>query len=1113
MDRIRLPHLAALLFALACALGALADDAADYLSDTYDALVVDSRQGWGALGLNTATVPGDGRTPAALRIGETVYEKGLGHHAPGDLVFHLPEGEYTSFTAEVGVHWQGGGQGSVIFQVFVDGEQRFESETLSDSSARVSVNVPLTGARELKLVSLDAGDGIACDMANWVDARLHRDPNAPRFGSPSIEIGAEPVAVPSAEVGGFSLIANDTGPQIAALGRHDFAVCVRNAEEVTVAMPVYNMKSRFTVQADASVLQGPGTQVRLSVGGALHDTRTLEGGTQRLAVSVEDLLAETTIALQTIGGADESLVRWQNIQLITPNRTYDLYPLPKPSPPDDPQPRELPPLRPAMEMLLVEWDWRMQDGIGTEREPVMFAIATERLLSRAERLIQDLEETGVPLEPDRSAWQAFHDELAMMSESNVADANPRCEDLWRRAHQWRRQLAFANPLADVGPLLFVKRVPSAFSHQLTQYYGSKARAGGGLFVLDRPGESMTCRQLTQGQLPPGSYMQPDVDYDGQRILFAYCEVPSNPTPENREECLNRHYRLYEIRPDGSGLRQLTDGPYDDFSPRIVPSGEIMFISTRRGGYHRCGAGPCDVYTLALANADGSNPRTVSYHETQEWDPAVLADGRIIYTRWDYVDRNAVHYQQLWTVRPDGSAPAAYYGNNTFNPVGVWEARQVPGSPRVMATAAAHHAMTAGSIILLDTTKGVDGLSAVTRLTPDAPFPESETHVLPRNWHAPGSPTEYATPEEAKRWPGHCYRTPYPLSEKYFLVAYSFDPLIGEPDANKPNMFGVYLADAFGNKELIYRDLAIASQWPTPLRPRPRPPVIPPWYDTTTANEGTFFLQDVYASEPALPRDTIKQLRVVQVLPKTTPNANDPTVGLANASPGKQVLGTVPVEPDGSAYFSAPAGIPLAFQALDERGQAVQVMRSLTYLQPGEQASCVGCHEHRLSAPPPAGAKPLALERPPSTIEPGPDGSNPLSYPILVQPVLDRLCIRCHDGAASPESKGNSVVLTGDIEGRYTKSYNVLAPRVRFSEWQASLEANNEPATQPGAFGARASSLMAMLREGHEGVELDTSDLGRLITWMDANALFYGTFDPADQARQQRGERIEGPALQ
>jgi cytochrome c553 len=324
------------------------------------------------------------------------------------------------------------------------------------------------------------------------------------------------------------------------------------------------------------------------------------------------------------------------------------------------------------------------------------------------------------------------------------------------------------------------------------------------------------------------------------------------------------------------------------------------------------------------------------------------------------------------------------------------------------------------------------------------------------------------------------------------------------------MFGIYFVDAFGNKELLYRDPNISSVWAKPLVPRSAPPVLTGGLDKT-ATTGTFAMQNVYESWPKLPdgeENRIVALRIVQVLPKTTPNANDPMVGAAFASPGKQVLGTVPVEKDGSAYFECPAETPILFQALDARGRAVQMMRSLTYLQPGEKASCIGCHEHRMQTFT-TNRQPLAMQRTPSTIVPGPDGSKPLSYPLLVQPVLDQHCVNCHGKTA--KEKGGGLVLTGEPDGHYTKSYNGLITRVSYTAWSMP-EGNYEPLTEPNRFGARASALVKLLDGGHYDVKLSEEDWNRLNTWIGANALFYGTFDPADQQRQQRGERIAGPAL-
>lgn len=777
-----------------------------------------------------------------------------------------------------------------------------------------------------------------------------------------------------------------------------------------------------------------------------------------------------------------------------------------------------PDLHPAIVSALVEWDWRMQDGIQTPREPRTYSQAVEKLIRRTDRLVAERLNLGTLGAEQRAAWTTLR-AAALPPPDDVLAGEAR----WLELHRLRREIVLADPLFKHPALLFVKHVPSVMSHQLTQVYGYCARPGGGVFALTEPGVSMRTRDLTPASLPPGNFMTPELSYDGAKVLFAYCPVKEAPgTWDFNDQTRHLRYHLYELDLGSGAVRPLTQGDTDNFSPVILPGGEVLFISTRRGGYHRCGRGPCFVYTLARMGADGQDPHSVSFHETHEWDPSLLNDGRVVYTRWDYVDRNAVHYAQLWSALPDGSNARIYYGNNTWNPTGIWEARAIPGSSRIMATAAPHHGMSAGSVIRLDTARGVDGPEPLTRLTPDVRFPESEFPLafgpnpatahdfdtpITQYWRSPllEPGMETTAPEEELRWPGHCYKSPWPLSETCFIVSYSFDQLVGEPGPNLPNMFGLYFADAFGNKELIYRDPAISSLWARPLARRAPPPELAGPVPHAGHETGTFFLANVREGWPALP-DTaaITHLRIVQVLLKTTPNADAPPVGAAFAAPGKQVLGTVPVEADGSAYFEAPARTPVLFQALNAQGRAVQTMRSLVYLQPGENQSCAGCHEHRLKAVAP-GPPPQALRRAPSRIKRGPDGSLPLSYPRLVQPVLDRHCVPCHDG-----KEPGRPVLTGEPEGPFTKSYNALVSRVSFSAW-GRPEQNFEPLTTPLRFGAAASPLAQMLDQGHGNVSLTPEDAERLSTWMDANALFYGTFDVAEQVKQLAGQVIDGPS--
>ena len=300
-------------------------------------------------------------------------------------------------------------------------------------------------------------------------------------------------------------------------------------------------------------------------------------------------------------------------------------------------------------------------------------------------------------------------------------------------------------------------------------------------------------------------------------------------------------------------------------------------------------------------------------------------------------------------------------------------------------------------------------------------------------------------------------------------------------------------------------------YPIPLAPRPQPPPLANRLHPDLRDEGEFVLSDVGKSLVPLP-DTrpIRALRVFQVLPKTTTHvANQPRIGYANAESARMLLGTVPVEADGSAYFRAPAGKPLYFQAVDETGRAVQTMRSVVYLQAGERRGCVGCHER--PGTPPAVQRPAALGRPASPIASGPDGSHPWSYPRLVQPVLDRCCVRCHDGGEAPGK--SPPTLTGEPAGAFSRSYESLRPYVRWYEWGG--DSIRPITTRPGEMGADKSPLARILDDAThaEEVHLAEEDRRRIYLWLDGNAPFYGTYEKESQQAQRTGQSVAPPRIQ
>ncbi|MBE3070020.1 MAG: discoidin domain-containing protein [Planctomycetes bacterium] len=760
--------------------------------------------------------------------------------------------------------------------------------------------------------------------------------------------------------------------------------------------------------------------------------------------------------------------------------------------------------KPATQSSVSEWSASHRAGPEPARE-----YPTADVVARGLRLAASLGRMGADVADDVGRLEVAAARLKSLPADAPADARRR---LYLDARWAVRGMALRNPLLDFDTVLFVKSAPGRFPHISDQFYGWWSRPGGGVFLLEGfKGGQPKMRCLTAA-MPEGSFLRPDLSYDGRKVLFTYCryyphvaDLPNKADKANVPEDAFNH--IYEINVDGTGLRQLTRGRYDDFDARYLPGGEIVFVSTRKGqfvqctaantattatadlpdSYVRCGGDnyrPVPVFTLHTMDSGGGNLRPISAFENFEWTPAVAGDGQILYSRWDYIDRFNGHFFSLWSTHPDGTNPQLVYGNYTTRPQAVLEARAIPNSHNLVFTASAHHSITGGSLVLFDRSRGTEGGDPIVRLTPEVPFPETEA------------------------WPESYYANPWALSEEYYLVAWSDRKLpphcrVDNTDQNPLNAAGLYLYDAFGNLTLLYRDPAISANNPVPVRPRPRPPAYPSAIAWDGAQEGCFLLQDVYQGLAGVPRGSVKRLRVIGVPPKTQPHMNQPNLGVSAEDPGKFLLGTVPVEEDGSAYFRAPSGISVFFQAVDADGLALQTMRSLTYVWPGQTLSCIGCHESREAVPTAPAARPLAARRDPSKLACGPTGSWPLRYDQLVQPVLEKHCVSCHRPGSDNE-KGARLDLTA------AKSYDSLMTFGGKDLHQLVFERDRSVV---GECAARRSKLLALLKDpkGHEGVRLDAESLQRLVIWMDLYAQRRGHFSDG-QEEQLRELRKQLAAL-
>jgi len=664
--------------------------------------------------------------------------------------------------------------------------------------------------------------------------------------------------------------------------------------------------------------------------------------------------------------------------------------------------------------------------------------------------------------------------------------------------QLKQEALLANPLLESRQLLLIKRKPRDKKSLLFQADKKKrlwvSMAPGGeigfptnhecnsslvqegydneIAILSpiRPDGKMT----TLYRPSNGGYVgEVDLHWDADCMLFTQSDA--------------KNWKVWEIKTDGTGLRQVSQAPddVDCFDACYLPNGKIAFGSTASYLAVPCWHGLRKTATLYVMNADGSGMRQLCFDQDHDLHPTVMADGQVLYHRWDYTGISHIFLRELMVMNPDGTGQRAIYGSNSWFPNSLYFPRPVPGQPgEILCILSGYHGVhRMGQLVLVDTRRAwheAEGIVQRISGRGDPVNPIIRDNLVDQDWPK--------------------FLTPYPLSDKYFLVSCWMD---------QNSLWGIYLADVFDNLVLVREEPGYALLEPVPIKKSPKPPVISDKVDPSR-KDGVVYLHDIYAG-PGLrgvPRATVKSLRVLAYDFGYPGLAGPDLIGYGGPWEVMRILGTVPLEEDGSAIFRVPASTPVAVQALDAEGKAVQLMRSWFTVMPGETLSCVGCHESPGEA---ASTKvALASQRKPRDIIPWHGPARGFGFAREVQPVLDKYCVACHDGLqARPDLRPAEAVkdyrgrrlsdlaiqrmhpkMLEDTSGilQYSPAYDALVPYVR----RVSIE-DDVSLLVPAEFYANTSELIQLLQKRHQGVQLDGESWNRLFTWIDLNGPCHGTW--------------------
>ena len=560
-------------------------------------------------------------------------------------------------------------------------------------------------------------------------------------------------------------------------------------------------------------------------------------------------------------------------------------------------------------------------------------------------------------------------------------------------------------------------------------------------------------------LPDGIVRDPNVSFDGGKIVFSM------------RKNFDDSFKLYEYDVASKKIRQLTFlGDVSDINPAYLPSGEIVFSSTRASKYCACNRHiMCNLYKC---DKDGFNTVQIGNSIEFENGASVMEDGRILYTRWEYVDRNFSGAQGLWTCNPDGTRHALYWGQETNN--AALDGADL-GAGRVLAVLGSCHDKPWGALAVIDRNIDVEGKHSVVKI-----FPEYAINLvdIPDKW------------SDAMKKVKLKFQYPSVFDENTAAVSRQI--------AEKSGQTVLVLVDLrTGAETLVAKSKSGLGLFNFRLvEPRKKPAVLPSQCDLTKST-ATVYISNVYEGThlKGVKKGDIKFLRVVENPPKINWTAGAweaqgqqaPAMNYHDFD-NKTVYGVVPVEEDGSAYFEIPSGKFVYLQALDKDMKMLQSMRSGLSAMPSEIVSCAGCHESRKS-PPPVSLKGFsaALRKPPAKIRQFAHCGKLFSYAKQVQPIFDKHCVVCHDVG---KKAGAKLVLAGDKGLVFSRSYTELHSK----KYVNAIGAAGNAVVQSDTWGAKHSPLVKAIDRKHKGIRLSDEEYNTLVAWIDLNAPYYDVDD-------------------